>query len=66
MLNGQRPRLLVRSTTKNMPAHTDRPKRTLNLDMMLEEKRVHLDEKKWDLTLWEAALMEVQVRGLNP
>jgi hypothetical protein len=41
-----------------MPAHTDRPKRTLNLDMMLEEKR--------DLTLWEAALMEVQVRGLNP
>jgi hypothetical protein len=48
-----------------MHAYTDRAKLTLGLDKMLGEK-VQLDEKEWDLALWEAALTEAQAWGLNP
>jgi predicted membrane GTPase involved in stress response len=41
-----------------MRAHTDHGKHTLVLDKMLGEKKALLDEKEWDLTLWEAALTE--------
>jgi hypothetical protein len=41
-----------------MRAHTDHGKHTLVLDKMLGEKKALLDEKEWDLILWEAALTE--------
>jgi hypothetical protein len=41
-------------------------KHTLSLDKMLEETKVLLEEKKQDLKVWEAALVEVKTRGLNP
>jgi hypothetical protein len=47
-------------------AHTDCGKLVLNLDKMLEEKRVDLDEREQDLELCSTALAEAQARGLNP
>jgi hypothetical protein len=41
-------------------------KHTLSLDKMLEETKVLLEEKKQDLKVWEATLVEVKTRGLNP
>jgi hypothetical protein len=41
-------------------------KHTLSLDKMLEETKVLLEEKKQDHKVWEAALVEVKTRGLNP
>jgi hypothetical protein len=46
-----------------MHTHTARAKPTLGLDKMLEEKKVLLIGKEWDLALCEAALMEVQSLG---
>jgi hypothetical protein len=41
-------------------------KHTLSLDKMLEETKVLREEKKQDHKVWEAALVEVKTRGLNP
>jgi hypothetical protein len=49
-----------------MRAHTDRARHTLDFDKMLGEKKVQFDKKEWDLTLWEATLVEAQARGFNP
>jgi hypothetical protein len=39
-------------------AHTTSIKHTLGLDKLLEETKVLLQEKKHNLKVWEAALME--------
>jgi hypothetical protein len=48
-----------------MEAHTTRAKHSLGLDKMLGEKKVELDGRERDLSLCEAALVEVWYRGLN-
>jgi hypothetical protein len=49
-----------------MVAHTAHAKHSLGLDKMLGEKKVELNGRERDLELCEAALAEVQTRGLNP
>jgi hypothetical protein len=48
-----------------MQAHTTHAKYTLGLDNVLGEKKVQLNEKERDLHMHEAALVEVQSRGLH-
>jgi hypothetical protein len=43
-----------------MEAHTTRAKHSLNLDKVLEEKKVKLDWRERDLELHEATLEEAQ------
>jgi hypothetical protein len=47
-------------------AHTAHGKHVLGLDKILEEKKVELDGREWDLELHMAALVEAQVQGFNP
>jgi hypothetical protein len=49
-----------------MEAHTTHAKHSLGLDKMLGEKKVELDGRLRDLSLCEAALVEVHSRGLDP
>jgi hypothetical protein len=39
-----------------MRTHTNCTMHTLSLDKMLGEKKVKLNKREWDLTLWEASL----------
>jgi hypothetical protein len=47
-------------------AHTAWMKHTLILDKMLEEKKILLKKKNWDLKVWEAALVEAQACSIHP
>jgi hypothetical protein len=51
---------------EKMAAHTARAKHSLDLDKILEEKKVELDGREQDLDLCELALAVVQSRELNP
>jgi hypothetical protein len=61
-LNGERTK--AEATQKEyhdkMEAHTARAKHSLNLDKVLEEKKVELDWRERDLELHEATLAEAQ------
>jgi hypothetical protein len=49
-----------------MDAHTALAKHSLGLDKMLGEKKVELDGRERDLSLYEEALVEAQSQGPNP
>jgi hypothetical protein len=49
---------------QKLQANTTSMKHTLDLDKMLQEKKV-LTEQKQDLKVWEAALVEALVHVLN-
>jgi hypothetical protein len=51
---------------EKLRVHMARIKQTHGLDKMLEEKKVLLEEKKRDLTIWEAMLAESQVHDIHP
>jgi hypothetical protein len=49
-----------------MEAHTACAKHSLGIDKRLGEKKVELDEREQDLSLWEVMQAEAQSGGLNP
>jgi beta-glucosidase/6-phospho-beta-glucosidase/beta-galactosidase len=61
-LNGERTKAEATQKEYNdkMEDHTARAKHSLNLDKVLEEKKVELDWRERDLELHEATLAEAQ------
>jgi hypothetical protein len=63
-------RAKIKATRKEyldkMETHTTHAQHSLDLHMMLGEKKVQLNGREWDLGLHDAALVEALSQGLNP